>query len=216
MTPDGPAFLSWLQSRRSIRCFSPQPVPRPIIERLIQAATSAPSNTNRQPWRFAVVTHPPTRAQILAAIRAKVDAIHAIIQRSHHAEDFSRYGDFFHEPLACAPVMIFPQYRAYPDLIANFIASGGGDPAAFETAADMQAELCSTSAAVMNLILQAKAEGLGACWMAGPTVARRDIHALLHIKSPWSMLGALAIGYPDEDPSPKPRKAPEQVIQWFE
>lgn len=214
---DGLAFLAWLRERRSVRKFlSDRPLSRELIERLVEAATSAPSNTNRQPWRFAVVTSAQMRADILAAIRERVETIHGIIQRSHHAEDFSNYGDFFHEPLASAPVMIFPQFRAYPDLIANLIASGGGDPKQFETAADMQAELCSTAAAVMTLLLQAKAEGLGACWMAGPTVARQQIHALLNIRAPWCMLGGLAVGYPDEEPTPKPRKAPQQVIQWFE
>ena len=91
--------------------------------------------------------------------------------KSHHAEEFGRYGDFFHEPLAAAAAIVIPQTREYPDLIANLIESGGGDPRLFHTAASMQAELCSTSAAVMALLLQAHAEGLGACWMAGPMIA---------------------------------------------
>ena len=85
----------------------------------------------------------------------------AIIARGHHADDYGSYGDFFHEPLDSAAAIIVPQYREYPDLIAAFIASGGGDPAAFTTSAAMQAELCSTSAAVMVLLLAGPRRGAG-------------------------------------------------------
>jgi coenzyme F420-0:L-glutamate ligase/coenzyme F420-1:gamma-L-glutamate ligase len=80
----------------------------------------------------------------------------------------------------------------------------------------MQAELCSTSAAVMALLLQAHAEGLGGCWMAGPMVARDELHAQLGIRPPWRMVGAVALGWPAEAPDPRPRKNVEAVVQWIE
>jgi nitroreductase len=209
--------LEFFLSRRSVREFTKQPVSREVLERLLYAATSAPSNTNRQPWRFAVVSEPGLRQQLAAAVRERADEIKAIIRRGHHAEDFGNYSDFFHEPLESAAVIIVPQYRDYPDLIANLIASGGGDPQNYATAGAMQAELCSTSAANMALLLQAHAEGLGACWMAGPMIARDRIHALLQITPPWTMVGAIALGYPQEAPPPGPgRKSLERVVTWFE
>lgn len=214
MTPE--AHLDWLAGRRSIRAFEDRPVPREVLERLVSAAITAPSNTNRQPWRFAVVTSAETRAAIIDAVKSRATEIQQIIARGHHAEDYGNYGDFFHEPLAAAAAIVVPQYRSYPDLIANFIRSGGGDPGAFHTAAEMQAELCSTSAAVMTLLIQARAEGLGACWMAGPTIARPEIEALLRIRSPWQMVGAIAIGWPAEQPDPRPRKPLDRVVDWHE
>lgn len=209
--------LDWLLSRRSLRDFSDRPVARETLENLLLAATSAPSATNRQPWNFAVVTSAKLRAAIVAAVRERAEEMKAIIQRGHHAEDFGDYGDFFHEPLLSAAVIIIPQYRQYPDLIANLLASGGADPAAFHTAGSMQAELCSTSAAVMNLLLQAHASGLGACWMAGPMIARDRICALLGIAAPWQMVGAIALGYPAGPlPEQKPRKPLGRVVRWFD
>ena len=212
----GDEFLSFLATRRSCRSFDGRPVPRALLERLFEAAITAPSSTNRQPWRFAAVTAAATRAAIVDAVRRRCDEIKAIIARSHHAEDFGGYGDFFWEPLAGAPVIVVPQYRAYPDLVADLIASGGGDPRAHHTPASMQAELASTSAAVMNLLNQAHAEGLGACWMAGPTVARADISELLGIREPWRMHGAIALGFPDTRPAPQPRKPIAKVVTWFD
>ena len=209
--------LDWMLSRRSMRDFSDRPIARETLENLLLAATSAPSATNRQPWQFAVVRSSRLRAAIVEAVRERAEEMKAVIQRGHHAEDFGNYGDFFHEPLLSAAVIIIPQYREYPDLIANLLASGGADPKDFHTAGAMQAELCSTSAAVMNLLLQAHASGLGGCWMAGPMIARDRICALLGIAEPWQMLGAIALGYPAGDPpEQKPRKPLGRVVRWHD
>jgi nitroreductase len=210
----GEAHLEWLRSRRSIRVFGPRAVDRDVLERLLEGATTAPSSTNRQPWRFSVITASGLRRQIVDAVRERTQAMKAIIRRGHHAEDFGNYGDFFFEPLETAAAIVIPQYRPYPDLIAQLIESGGGDPAAMPTAGAMQAELCSTSAAIMALLLQAHAEGVGSCWMAGPMVARDDIHALLGIAAPWRMVGAVALGWPEESPPARPRKQLDQVVRW--
>lgn len=209
--------LDWMLSRRSMRDFSERPVARATLERLLLAATSAPSASNRQPWQFAVVASKRLRSAIVTAVRERAEEMKAIIERGHHAEDFGNYGDFFHEPLLSAAVIIIPQYREFPDLIANLLASGGADPAAFHTAGSMQAELCSTSAAVMNLLMQAHASGLGGCWMAGPMIARDRICALLDIAEPWKMVGAIALGYPAGAlPEQKPRKPLDRVVRWYD
>jgi len=211
------ATLEWLCSRRSVRAFSAEPIARALLERLLVAATSAPSSTNRQPWRFAVVTATGLRRQLAESVRSRAEEIKRVIRRGHHAEDFGSYGEFFHEPLQTAAAIIVPQYRGYPDLIAELIASGGGDPAAFHTASSMQAELCSTSAAIMALLLQAHAEGLGACWMAGPMIARDEICRLLAIDPPWQMVGAIALGHPaGPAPAAQPRKSLATVVRWFD
>src|SRR5262249_28751906 len=104
-----------------------------------------------------------------------------------------------------------------PDMIANMIASGGGDPSRYDTATAMQSELCSTCAAIMCLLLQAHAEGLGACWMAGPMVARKDIESELGIAAPWRMIGAVALGWPETPPADRPGRKPiDKVVTWYE
>jgi nitroreductase len=209
-------FLEFLRSRRSVRAFTDAPVTKDQLLRILEGATTAPSSTNRQPWRFSVVTSRSMRKRIVDAVAAKTAEMKAIIARGHHAEDFGNYGDFFHEPLVTAAAIVIPQYRPYPDLIANLIESGGGDPQRFSTASAMQAELVSTSAAIMALLLQTHADGLGACMMAGPMVARDEIHALLHITAPWSMVGAIAIGHPASAPSATTRKPFDRVVDWID
>jgi nitroreductase len=213
---DGPTALAWLRSRRSVRAFTDRAVPRETLARLIEAAATAPSSSNRQPWHFSVVTAPALRGAVVEAVRGRSDAIKEIVRRGHHAEDFRDYSDFFHEPLGTAAAIIVPQYRGYPDLIASFLAASGAAPGSFETAGAMQAELCSTSAAIMALLLQAQAEGLGACWMAGPMVARTEVSAILGIRAPWRMVGAVAVGWPTEAPPPPGRKPIDRIVTWFD
>lgn len=217
MNVSGPEMLDWMRTRRSVRTFAERPLERAVLERVIDAATTAPSSSNRQPWRWSVVTSKATQQAIVAAIERRATEIKAIIARGHHAEDYGSYGDFFFEPLRDAAAIVVPQYRPYPDLIANLIASGGGDPAAYTTAGAMQAELVSTSAAIMALLLQAHAEGLGACMMAGPMIAKDQIHAVLGIAAPWQMVGAIALGHLAAPlPATMPRKPMDRVVTWHE
>lgn len=208
-------LLEHLRSRRSVRRFRPDPVPRDVIERVLSAAITAPSATNRQPWRFHVLTG-AARERVAGLVKARVREMEAIVARGHHRDAIGTYGDFFHEPLEAASVVIVPAFRTFDDLIARLVASGGEDPTRFDTSAAMESERCGTAAACMALLLQAEAEGLGACWMAGPMVARAEIEATLGVTPPWRMLGAVSLGWPDEVPTAKPRRDLAQVVRWLD
>jgi nitroreductase len=52
-------YQQLLQERRSIRGYKPDPVPRKVIEEVIELATRAPSSMNTQPWHFYVITGEP-------------------------------------------------------------------------------------------------------------------------------------------------------------
>ena len=57
-------FLAELRRRRSVRQFSPRPLPREVIENCLLAAGTAPSGANRQPWHFVVVTDSQVKHEI--------------------------------------------------------------------------------------------------------------------------------------------------------
>lgn len=65
------ALAARLLQRRSCRWFSPDPVPREVIEAAIIAAGSAPSGANHQPWHFAVVASPDRKRAIREAAEAE-------------------------------------------------------------------------------------------------------------------------------------------------
>ena len=64
-------FLLTMQTRRSVREFSSEPVPRGLIEAAIAAAATAPSGANRQPWKFVVVSNSEIRRRIRVAAEAE-------------------------------------------------------------------------------------------------------------------------------------------------
>ena len=51
-------------ARRSLRDFSPQTVPREVIEYCVAAAGTAPNGANLQPWHFCVISDPDIKQQI--------------------------------------------------------------------------------------------------------------------------------------------------------
>ena len=60
-------FHADLKRRRTVRDFSRRPVPREIIDACLEAATTAPSGANLQPWRFVVVGSAATKKRIRVA-----------------------------------------------------------------------------------------------------------------------------------------------------
>lgn len=71
MLARGRAFRAELARRRSVREFSPEPVPRELIELAILTAGSAPSGAHRQPWRFVAVSDPIVQREIRVAAEAE-------------------------------------------------------------------------------------------------------------------------------------------------
>jgi nitroreductase len=61
------AFLEEMRRRRTVRDYARLPVPRAVIERCLEAAGTAPSGANRQPWHFVVVTDPVRKREIREA-----------------------------------------------------------------------------------------------------------------------------------------------------
>lgn len=70
------AFAKRMTGRRSCRDFSPEPVPRAVIEQAIAAAGSAPNGANHQPWHFVAVASPDVKAAIRAAAEAEERAFY--------------------------------------------------------------------------------------------------------------------------------------------
>jgi len=67
----GRDFLAEMDRRRSVRSFSPDPVPRELIELAIRTASTAPSGAHCQPWKFVAVADPAIKREIRIAAEAE-------------------------------------------------------------------------------------------------------------------------------------------------
>jgi len=61
------SFYEQMDRRRSVRMFSPDPVPIEAVELAIKAASTAPSGAHRQPWTFVLIGDPAIKRQIRVA-----------------------------------------------------------------------------------------------------------------------------------------------------
>ena len=78
------AFLALMQTRRSIRHFSPDPVEPELIENAIRTAGSAPSGANQQPWTFVVVTSEQTKH----ALREAAEREEKLLYRERASDEY--------------------------------------------------------------------------------------------------------------------------------
>jgi nitroreductase len=61
------SHLAEMEMRRSVRHFSPEPVPRGLVENAIRTASTAPSGAHRQPWTFVLTGDPEIKRLIRVA-----------------------------------------------------------------------------------------------------------------------------------------------------
>jgi nitroreductase len=65
---------------------------------------------------------------------------------------------------------------------------------------------------VAYMTLEAVNQGLGSCWAGA--ISPRDAHEALSLPKDLFVHDFLLLGYPDEDPKPRPRKAFDEIVFW--
>ena len=86
------AFGSHLQTRRSVRHFSTRPVDRFVIEAIVEAASTAPSGANKQPYRFVLIGDAETKKKIREAAEHEEDLFYAKRATKEWLEDLEASG----------------------------------------------------------------------------------------------------------------------------
>jgi len=188
--------------RRSIRRYRNEIVPHQLLLDLLKAATWAPSAHNCQPWRFAVIDQPRTKEKLARAMGKKLRAdltadgvpteiIDADVERS-----FTR--------LTAAPVVI----------VVSLTVEG------MDTYPDQRRQnnewlmaVQSTAMAGQNLMLAARANGLGTCWMCAPLFSPEVVRKTLNLPAHWQPQGLITLGYPAEERQ-KERRPLVEVVRF--
>jgi nitroreductase len=195
-----------IRSRKSVRRFRPDPVPRAQVERILELAAQAPSGANTQPWKV--------RALAGAARDALCRAVSAAAEQEpqrHHAE-YGYYPDPWFEPyLERRRTMGFSLYDA--------LGIARGDRAARERQAlrnfqffdapvglliSMDRRMNTGSFLdlgmfVQNLMLAARGEGLHSC----PQGVFADYHQVVRglglLGEEEILVCAVALGHADPE-----------------
>lgn len=101
------AFYEAMRTRRTVRSFSPDPVPYAVVENAIKVAGSAPSGANQQPWKFVVVSDPEIKRQIREAAEVEEKEFYSGRATDEWLEALAVLGTDWRKPfLETAPYLI--------------------------------------------------------------------------------------------------------------
>ncbi len=100
-------FRDEMKRRRTVRHYSERPVPRDVIEKCIEAAMTAPSGANMQPWHFVVVSDPELKLRIREKAEAEEREFYHHRAPQEWLEALELLGTDEHKPyLEAAPYLI--------------------------------------------------------------------------------------------------------------
>lgn len=195
-------FYELVQSRKSIRQYKSDPVPREVLERIFnQAAFHAPSGKNRQNWRFFIVQGKKRDDYLKYSQKSWLgikDILHKRLKPSLY--DFT---ERFFFTLGKAPVLIFA-YSNNSSEERHYTSIG------------------SVYMAVQNINLACQIEGLGCCTMGAPLEIKDEVDKFLGVTElpeykagELELLCGIVIGYPDHTP-PKPPRQTENRLTWLD
>lgn len=189
-------LLEAVMNRRSVRKYKDVPVPREVLEQLLEAACWAPSAENMQPWYFVALTRP----EDILLLQNTMEQV-AENMRPHLEE-------------------LYPRHPRIVGNVTGFLRRLGGAPVYvlvflqqdYGPVRDSMIE--STAAAIQNLLLAAHEQGLGTCWVNAATAFGYG-PALQELFAPdkGEFVSLVTLGYPDQMPRTPGRKPGRWVIR---
>lgn len=192
-----------IQKRCSIRKFKEQPVPVELLEQIIEAARLAPSGTNRQPWRFALLTEPTDKDKIASAVvQPFVMEAPAIFICCLDRAAFTR-------ELVEKRMTELVEAGVISQEAAGYIY-GRKLPQQLEEVELPASAYLDLGIAVQNMVIQATALGLGSCWVR--LFNPKQVHDTLNLLPQIEVVALLPVGYPAENPQPRPRLNRDDIM----
>jgi len=214
---DTMALEKLIKGRRSIRQWEKKEVPDELLMKAVELATWAPNGGNYQGWHFIIVKNKDVIAKMANAVQSAADKIAAWPEARQWQEDVNRYlknASFFRN----APVCIGAFTGEYQSVMEKIlVAREAFDPEAkkmmtFRRSAPTPIQ--SVAAAVSTMLLAFHQMGLGAVWLVGPLMAKKEMETILNVPVRLNLVCFVAVGYPDESPQ-KGRRPVDEVLEFI-
>jgi len=228
------SLRSVMRTMRAMRRLRPDPVPRELLVELLEAATWAPTGSNTQGYTFVVVTEREQMRRIAPAWRRGMGLYLETFGRSAppptmRPDAFERMVsairfqlDHFEE----TPALVVACYELHP--LRNLRVSWGSWVSALRTLGLRDAgklalharrtgllgEAGSIYPALQNLLLLARARGLGATLTAPNLLVESELRAALDIPRGVSIHALVPIGWPRGRFGPVRRRPVAEVVRW--
>ena len=191
--------LEALETARAMRYLKPDPVPEELLRKLVWAATRASSPGNSQGWEFVVVRERATKERLGAAVRERMGrGLRAMPTDDDVARRMLTGAGHLLEHFADVPAwIVICGRKIYPPQ------------------APSEAMVWSTVyPAGQNLIVAARALGLGATFTTFHMAAEKAFRETLGIPPELYLGVSVAVGYPARKHGPVKRKPVEEVTHW--
>ncbi|WP_330249992.1 coenzyme F420-0:L-glutamate ligase [Nocardia sp. NBC_00565] len=178
--------------RRSIRQFADTPVDPERIRAAVAKALTAPAPHHTRPVRFVWVRKSGLRAQLLEAMAEqwRADLTADGLDPERVERRIGRGRILFDAPEVIIPFCVPDGAHDYPDERRR-----GNERTMFTVA---------VGAAVQGLLVALATEGIGSCWIGSTIFAPEVTRDVLGLDADWNPLGAIAIGHPLEELTPRP------------
>jgi nitroreductase len=215
-----------VKKRKSIRGYKPDPVPKEVLEQILELASHAPSAMNTQPWEFMVLT-----GEVLENVRrSNIDLLNSGVPPSpeHVVTSWPKESVYRQRQVDLAKqlfqLMDIP--REDKEKRAKWLERGFryfDAPAAIIISTDRclseSGPLLDIGAAIQTICLTALHFGLGTCIEDQGTMYPAVLRKYTHIPESKRIIAAIAIGYPDWDfPANKvesEREPVKNVTTWL-
>jgi coenzyme F420-0:L-glutamate ligase/coenzyme F420-1:gamma-L-glutamate ligase len=183
-------------ARRTVRSFTAEPVDLAAVHRAIATAITAPAPHHSEPWRFVILQSSTSRDNLLdVMLNAWVADLRADGFTEHQIARRVRRGDVLrHAPLIVVPCLETSAAHDYPD--------------ERRSAAERAMFTVAMGAAVQNLLIALAVEGLGSAWISSTLFCQELAAQTMDLPPGWHPMGAVAVGHPAEEPSPRPPRDP--------
>ena len=200
-----------IAKRTSIRKWKSTPVEKEKIERILESGMRAPSWGNVQPWRF-IVTQDKEKIEQLANASGAQEGIAtapAVIVCCGIKDAFSRklqresLKQLIELGAIEATVEILDEVILESDLFAPYRL--GEQVMTIRTGEQIMI-------AIAYMTLEAINQGLGSCWIGASDV--NVCRQVMNLPDNLFVHDLLPLGYPDQDPAPRPRKPIEKTCFW--
>jgi nitroreductase len=211
--PQLPELYDALLTTRAMRRFADRPVADEVVEAVLRAAVQAPSGGNIQPYQFLVVTDPERRANLagiyLRAWERYQPAVAAVTPpaRTDEAARAQRRNieasDHLARTLGEVPVLVL----VLVPRISMAVSDEQGEM-------DVGPVYASVYPAVQNLILAARAHGLGTVLTTVYRVYEDEVRAVCDIPDRYEVAALLPLGHPTGRWGVAPRRPAHSVTSW--
>lgn len=184
--------------RRSVRNFKDQPVPEPLIERVLEAGRFAPSGGNCQPWKFIVVTDKALIHEMDEGVFNVLNGLYNMYKDNEMVKGLVGMHEANPNPGLFDPRIILGGMGA---IARRYSPTFLNAPAVILVAADDRAidhPKIAMGICGQNMNLAANSLGLGACWVGFAQVVNMlpPLKEKLGVNDPWRVSTGVVLGYP--------------------